>query len=104
MSIACVEIYYVGIKLIILFVFSSRIRHTRCALVTGFQTCALPISVAASNDAMASGRSLARIRLFILDRPSGSQRKKLLIGGQKRDLARHMPGAIRRDADRKSVV
>src|SRR3546814_10438141 len=25
--------------------FSSRIRHTRCALVTGVQTCALPISV-----------------------------------------------------------
>src|SRR3546814_4698711 len=27
------------------FVFSSRRRHTRCALVTGVQTCALPISV-----------------------------------------------------------
>src|SRR3546814_3788370 len=26
------------------FFFSSRRRHTRCALVTGFQTCALPIS------------------------------------------------------------
>src|SRR3546814_4337950 len=26
--------------------FSSRIRHTRCALVTGVQTCALPISLA----------------------------------------------------------
>src|SRR3546814_10628476 len=29
----------------ILFVFSSRRRHTRCALVTGVQTCALPISL-----------------------------------------------------------
>src|SRR3546814_6873531 len=28
----------------ILFFFSSRRRHTRCALVTGVQTCALPIS------------------------------------------------------------
>src|SRR3546814_10785806 len=28
----------------ICFVFSSRRRHTRCALVTGVQTCALPIS------------------------------------------------------------
>src|SRR3546814_21167625 len=27
------------------FFFSSRRRHTRCALVTGFQTCALPISL-----------------------------------------------------------
>src|SRR3546814_8203000 len=27
------------------FFFSSRIRHTRCALVTGVQTCALPICI-----------------------------------------------------------
>src|SRR3546814_7652182 len=29
------------------FFFSSRRRHTRCALVTGVQTCALPISLPA---------------------------------------------------------
>src|SRR3546814_583723 len=29
----------------VLFFFSSRRRHTRCALVTGVQTCALPICV-----------------------------------------------------------
>src|SRR3546814_10841313 len=29
-----------------LFFFSSRRRHTRCALVTGVQTCALPICAA----------------------------------------------------------
>src|SRR3546814_19394251 len=29
----------------IFFFFSSRRRHTRCALVTGVQTCALPISI-----------------------------------------------------------
>src|SRR3546814_7669061 len=36
---------FVRIFLIVLwfFVFSSRRRHTRCALVTGVQTCALPI-------------------------------------------------------------
>src|SRR3546814_8767669 len=28
-----------------MFFFSSRRRHTRCALVTGVQTCALPISI-----------------------------------------------------------
>src|SRR3546814_4635667 len=33
----CVLMFY--------FCFSSRRRHTRCALVTGVQTCALPISV-----------------------------------------------------------
>src|SRR3546814_4411449 len=32
------------------FFFSSRRRHTRCALVTGVQTCALPISVASPAD------------------------------------------------------
>src|SRR3546814_7735775 len=30
--------------LFVFFFFSSRRRHTRCALVTGVQTCALPIS------------------------------------------------------------
>src|SRR3546814_8146984 len=30
---------------LVLFFFSSRRRHTRCALVTGVQTCALPISL-----------------------------------------------------------
>src|SRR3546814_9406245 len=29
---------------VVCFFFSSRRRHTRCALVTGVQTCALPIS------------------------------------------------------------
>src|SRR3546814_9051730 len=29
----------------LMFLLSSRRRHTRCALVTGVQTCALPISV-----------------------------------------------------------
>src|SRR3546814_5100168 len=28
---------------VVFFFFSSRSRHTRCALVTGVQTCALPI-------------------------------------------------------------
>src|SRR3546814_8531682 len=31
---------------VLLFFLSSRSRHTRCALVTGVQTCALPISEA----------------------------------------------------------
>src|SRR3546814_5053904 len=31
-----------------LFFFSSRRRHTRCALVTGVQTCALPIFMIAA--------------------------------------------------------
>src|SRR3546814_1315066 len=41
--------------MMILFFFSSRRRHTRCALVTGVQTCALPISCFWS-EAGAAGR------------------------------------------------
>src|SRR3546814_3332872 len=35
---------------LIFFLFSSRRRHTRCALVTGVQTCALPILFAVRLD------------------------------------------------------
>src|SRR3546814_6985943 len=36
----------VCVVMLVFFVFSSRRRHTRCALVTGVQTCALPICCA----------------------------------------------------------
>src|SRR3546814_9269920 len=36
-------IYFCDLLLVLCFFFSSRRRHTRCALVTGVQTCALPI-------------------------------------------------------------
>src|SRR3546814_4211190 len=37
-------VFFVCSLLLFVFFFSSRRRHTRCALVTGVQTCALPIS------------------------------------------------------------
>src|SRR3546814_7435162 len=51
MSLCCVDVFldYCSrlVRLIICysFFFSSRRRHTRCALVSGVHTCALPISV-----------------------------------------------------------
>src|SRR3546814_8174756 len=39
-----VSVFFVFDLECVLFFFSSRRRHTRCALVTGVQTCALPIS------------------------------------------------------------
>src|SRR3546814_6996189 len=36
--------FLISVLLYFLFFFASRRRHTRCALVTGVQTCALPIS------------------------------------------------------------
>src|SRR3546814_16594812 len=50
------------------FFFSSRRRHTRCALVTGVQTCALPISLvgtlAAEIDVAGVGADLAEMSAF----------------------------------------
>src|SRR3546814_1008631 len=40
MCCTCILVVLCGL---LLFFFSSRRRHTRCALVTGVQTCALPI-------------------------------------------------------------
>src|SRR3546814_4839171 len=60
-DVACCFIYSLFV-----FFFSSRRRHTRCALVTGVQTCALPICVA-------SARSTApapSVLLAAVDRPS----------------------------------
>src|SRR3546814_9341670 len=52
------------------FFFSSRRRHTRCALVTGVQTCALPICVPRRGGLPAvprdSGRKLHALRLALL--------------------------------------
>src|SRR3546814_18437242 len=49
------------------FFFSSRRRHTRCALVTGVQTCALPISatgaVTTSASAAAPPEKICRITI-----------------------------------------
>src|SRR3546814_2705800 len=43
-----------------MFLFSSRMRHTMCALVTGVQTCALPISVASVLHMPAFAQDLAQ--------------------------------------------
>src|SRR3546814_5589770 len=44
-----------------MFFFSSRRRHTRCALVTGVQTCALPISGGLLTLASPIGSALAAV-------------------------------------------
>src|SRR3546814_6946005 len=45
MSLVCMILLLLS-TLCFFFFFSSRRRHTRCALVTGVQTCALPICLA----------------------------------------------------------
>src|SRR3546814_6326798 len=39
----CTVVASLYVRVFFFFFFSSRRRHTRCALVTGVQTCALPI-------------------------------------------------------------
>src|SRR3546814_4995438 len=55
--------------LFVCFFFSSRRRHTRCALVTGVQTCALPIFTPIER-VMTAAR-LAGAHDFILELPRG---------------------------------
>src|SRR3546814_1128838 len=43
MAYSIIVVYILLGDLYVIFFFSSRRRHTRCALVTGVQTCALPI-------------------------------------------------------------
>src|SRR3546814_6100292 len=46
---------YFSFIYVCLFFFSSRRRHTRCALVTGVQTCALPIYVSITETQQRAG-------------------------------------------------
>src|SRR3546814_993447 len=77
------------------FFFSSRRRHTRCALVTGVQTCALPIC----------RRSLeGRVLDAVGGRMLHGDEQRLVVGGELRPA--HL-GAHRHPTDmpdRKSVV
>src|SRR3546814_3220066 len=47
------------------FFFSSRRRHTRCALVTGVQTCALPIYVGSCDGNMEEGSMRADVNVSV---------------------------------------
>src|SRR3546814_5785442 len=80
--------------LLIFFFFSSRRRHTRCALVTGVQTCALPICRAAPRqgprgDADADGR-LGHLTASVADI---SPAQHLDRAGRPRLAYRHVAGA-----------
>src|SRR3546814_4459486 len=58
---------------ILFFFFSSRRRHTSCALVTGVQTCALPISLILPIVALLNGLGLVLIhRLDLADAQSAA--------------------------------
>src|SRR3546814_11576973 len=80
------------------FFFSSRRRHTRCALVTGVQTCALPIwgFPFSCGSGLAAGVPDGGGRRFVLDWRWG--RPGPAVGGVL------VAGSRRESGDRKSVV
>src|SRR3546814_6522846 len=49
----------VDVMSVVVCFFSSRRRHTRCALVTGVQTCALPISLCRAGETAPADRLAA---------------------------------------------
>src|SRR3546814_20227840 len=101
--------------LICIFFFSSRRRHTRCALVTGVQTCALPISLGAAKSgtmrapaprSMAGRSSRDRLRGDIKagDLPVAREPSMTVDGSPALRRTGGLVYYIRRRTDRKSVV
>src|SRR3546814_14228201 len=64
------------------FFFSSRRRHTRCALVTGVQTCALPISRIAGLHAALAKRPLKRLVRPRQENAAGAPKKGVAEPGE----------------------
>src|SRR3546814_6644796 len=108
-----------------IFFFSSRRRHTRCALETGVQTCALPICLtrglmqlrAAAEEAQTlPGTGLDRLRAFLRSYADVNMRdfgKSVIRTGEEalapesaerlREMKREIDAALRNLVDRKST-
>src|SRR3546814_5324646 len=63
-----------------MFFFSSRRRHTRCALVTGVQTCALPIYLSRIGREVASTLTANNQHASVLHADSSMMRSGLMHG------------------------
>src|SRR3546814_1763939 len=99
--------YVGGVKFLCLF-FSSRRRHTRCALVTGVQTCALPISAEDMGEALA-GASIAQPHLPLVANVTAAavddpDTIRTLLVEQVTAMVRWRESVLYMKADRKSVV
>src|SRR3546814_6610139 len=87
--------YFVFIVCFCLFFFSSRRRHTRCALVTGVQTCALPIDPGfKSGGGGLSGTSADYLRFCEMLRRGGELDGARILGPRTIEMMHmnHLPG------------
>src|SRR3546814_1993983 len=92
------------------FLFSSRRRHTRCALVTGVQTCARPIfewlhelpQLFGADALDAAGERVNLSRFVKKDKIAAVANRQGIAGVRQR--RRKALGSVRLTADRKSVV
>src|SRR3546814_15016590 len=81
------------------FFFSSRRRHTRCALVTGVQTCALPISIEFSKlmtavaDALMPILCSSALQTTLLNSPSVPSALDRIFGTMNSEMPRVTDGA-----------
>src|SRR3546814_7461384 len=89
------------------FFFSNRRRHTRCALVTGVQTCALPISI---DEDVKIHLHFCYEELYTKEGGGDKRQKELKMlnaGGYKNRIVLDYEGLDRKtmeERDRKSVV
>src|SRR3546814_1165690 len=83
MSLRCclcvLRLFVVLFVLCVLVFFSSRRRHTRCALVTGVQTCALPI-FSVSLPVVAKPDDPLEFRLWTPDTPMNKRSEERRVG------------------------
>src|SRR3546814_2208584 len=86
---------------VVIVFFSSRRRHTSCALVTGVQTCALPISDAPTLRVRTRAHPPFPVRRCPGDGPG---RCRSEYHGRNRSCQRNDREGLCRTADRKSVV
>src|SRR3546814_14875360 len=82
-----------------MFFISSRRRHTRCALVTGVQTCALPIFLSAPVQADKTGAAIAALKTqmkeFLGSKGVTAAELERTVNGSTREL----PGSFETSGD-----
>src|SRR3546814_5714767 len=83
----------------VVFFFSSRRRHTSCALVTGVQTCALPICRIDDVQNPLVGTDLELLAALLVDVRTPQHREPLDTGRQRDRSANAGAGALGRVDD-----